>query len=145
MAEEFKIVGLDELERALEALGKKGTAAVRAAVRVGATEVKNQMVSLAPKDTGLLAKHFDIKTKKQRGEDLAVTAFVGPNGKEVIHPQAKGKTKGLPRTARMLSWFLEFGTSRESKKPFLTQAFETSKAKALEKIIETLREKLDLK
>lgn len=146
MSDEIKITGLDELQSRLEDLkGKAGTATLRAALKAGASEVKNAMVAMAPKDSGLLAEHIDIKTKKQRGEDLAVSATVGPNAKEVIHKQTKGRTAGLPRTAAFLSKLLEFGSSRMSKKPFLTQAWETSKQKALDAIVGTLREKLGLK
>jgi len=135
-----KISGLEDLQANLHELDDAVQAkVVRAAVRAGAVEVQKEMVTLAPKDTGLLAEHFDIKTKKQRGVADAVSAFIGPNSKQVIHPQEGGKTKGLPRTALFISKLLEFGSARMSKKPFLTQAASTSRDRALNAIIDKLK------
>ncbi len=138
-----EIKGLDALQDALEELkGKAGTKTIREAARDGAALVRDAMAAEAPKDTGLLSEHFDVKTRKVTGEDLAVSAFVGPNAKQVIHPQSKGTTASDKRSAALISWFLEFGTSRMGKKPFLTRAFETSKQAALEKIISSLKARL---
>lgn len=140
-----EVKGLDELQKALEELvDTDGSKYVRQAVRAGAVVVKDQIVQNAPKDSGLLAEHIDVKTRKQRGEALAVSALIGPNSKEVIHPQTGGKTSGLRRTAQFITRMLEFGSKKMSKKPFMTQAFESSKTKALDRMVETLREKLGL-
>jgi HK97 gp10 family phage protein len=141
-----EVKGLDELQRALEELvDKDGTKYVRAAVRAGATVVRNEMAQQAPKETGFTSEHIDIKTKKQRGEALAVSALIGPNSK-LIRPadqdRTKGKTAGLPRTASFIAKVLEFG--RRGRKPFMTQAWESSKTKALDAIVAKLKEKLGL-
>lgn len=149
MAEEpvtVEVKGLDELQKALEGLvDKDGTKYVRAAVRAGATVVKDEMAKQAPKETGFTSEHIDVKTKKQRGEALAVTALIGPNSK-VIRPKdadrQKGKTAGLPRTASFIAKMLEF--ARRGRKPFVTQAWESSKGKALEAMVDKLKEKLGL-
>jgi HK97 gp10 family phage protein len=143
MADEVtvNIKGLDELQRNLEELPDKlQTKAVRDAVKAGANVFKEEMVNRAPKDTGILAQHIDIKTRKQREAASAVTAFIGPNKKEVIHPQTGGKTAGLPRTANVIAKMLEFGTSRMPKKPFMTYAFEAGKGRALDAVIQKLKD-----
>ncbi len=140
-----EVKGLDELQRALEALqDADGTKFVRASVRAGAVVVKDQMVENAPKDSGLLAEHIDVKTRKQRGTALAVSALIGPNSKTIIHEQDGGKTSGLRRTAQFITRMLEFGSKKMSKRPFMTQAWEQSKTKALDAMVEKLKEKLGL-
>src|SRR5205814_9608448 len=101
---------------------------------------------LAPRDSGLLAEHHSIRTKKQRGEPLALTVTIGPNSKPVIHPRTDGKTAGLPRTALFLAKLFEFGASAAhiAKKPYLTQAYSLAKEKAVDRVVEVLREKLGL-
>lgn len=140
---EVSISGLDDLQHNLEQLNDKlANKTVRDAVREGGKIVRDEMVMLAPKDTGLLADHFDVKTRKVAGEAGAVSAFIGPNAKTVIHPQAKGKTSGLPRTASFISRLLEFGSAHQPKHPFLTAAWEACKGRTLDRIIEVLRDKL---
>jgi HK97 gp10 family phage protein len=139
-----KIIGLDKLQDALEDLGKKGTNVVRAAVREGAKVVKDEVVLQAPKDSGILAEHVNVRTKKQRGTDLAVSAFIGPSSKPVIYPREKGKTKGIPRTAEFVSKLLEFGSATRAKKPYITRAWEASKNTALQRMISVIKGKLGL-
>src|SRR6266404_3710442 len=132
MSDEFvtvRITGLAELEANLKELDDTiQTKVVRAAVRAGAEVMRSEIVTLAPKDTGLLAAHFDIKTRKQRGAADAVTALIGPNSKQVLYPRDKGKTAGMKRTALKITSFFEFG---KLKKPFMTQAFESVKGKTV--------------
>jgi len=94
----IEVKGLDQLQKALEGLDDRvGTKFVRAA----ATVVKDEIAKQAPRETGFTSEHIDIRTKKQRGEALAVSALIGPNNK-VIRPKdegrQKGKTAGLPST-----------------------------------------------
>ncbi len=44
----------------------------------------------------------------------------------------------------MVAEFFEWGTSKMSKKPFLTQGFETSKAAAVDAVAEKLKDSLGL-
>ncbi len=139
----LSIEGLDEFQAALEALDDKvATKIIRKAVRAGAQVVKAEMVNTAPRDTGLLAEHFDVKTRKMPGEARAVSALVGPNGKEVLYPRTAGKTAGMPRTAALIGRDLEFGTATRAKHPWLTASFETTKQQALEAIVDVLRDEL---
>jgi HK97 gp10 family phage protein len=112
------------------------------------------MVQLAPKRTGFLSEHFNIRIKFQKGA-LACTAFIGPKGK-IDYPEflsgayrvvrnAKGAAKYAGRIAvATVARFLEFGTSKMAKKPFMTQAYETRKEKALDAVAQSLKETLGL-
>lgn len=145
MADEVtvEIQGLDALQHALENLvDTDGTKYVRQAVKAGAAVVKDEMVAMAPRDSGLLAEHIDVRTRKVPGEPLAVSALIGPNNSQVLYPRDAGKTAGMPRTARVIARLLEFGTAFRAKHPFLTAAFEASKYRALDAMVAKLKQKL---
>lgn len=136
-----EVLGLDELQQALEQLPDKvATKGLRAALKDGAAPVVTAMVAMAPKDTGFLAEHFNVKIKLDR-RGIAGSAFIGPAGK-IDYPaymsgaynivrNAAGRTKMVGKIAvATIARFLEFGTQKMSKKPFMTQAFETTKETA---------------
>ena len=145
-----EVKGLDQLQAKLEQLPEKvAKKYLRAAVRAGATVIKNAMAQLAPRQSGFEADHIDIRTRATR-DALAMTATIGPNTK-IVRPERvgkiskHGKTKGREWrqwTAVIVARFLEFGTSSHAKKPFLTQAFESNKQEALDAITEKLRDAL---
>lgn len=153
-----EVKGLDELQQGLEdmveKLAKKG---VRDALKAGAAPIQESMITLAPKNTGFLAEHFSTKVKMMR-DALAGSAFIGPQGKMEypaflsgaynIVRKKSGKVVKVGRIAvATVARFLEFGTSKMSKKPFMTQAFESNKETALARIAtslwETVREAAD--
>jgi HK97 gp10 family phage protein len=145
-----KIHGLDELQQALEELpykvAKKG---LRAALAEGAAPIQEAMVNLAPHDTGFLAEHFNVKFK-MRSDSLAGSAFIGPQGKidypayvsgayHIVRNKAGKVVKKVGKIAvATVARFLEFGTHKMAKKPFMTQAYETEKEQALARITERL-------
>jgi HK97 gp10 family phage protein len=146
MADEITVTisGLDKLQANLEALDDKlARKAAREAVRAGGVVVQEAMVQAAPKETGIMAKHIDVKTRGVRGEARSVSAFIGPNSREIIHEQTGGATAGLHRTAAFLAKLLEWGGVKMPKNPFLTAAWESSKGRALDAIITKLRHALE--
>jgi HK97 gp10 family phage protein len=148
---EVEIKGLDELEKTLEEMPYKiAKRGLRQSLRAGADVLRNEIIALAPKDTGFMSEHFGTKIKVQRGE-LAATAYIGPQGK-VDYPafmsgayrivrSAKGKAKKVGRVAvATVVRFLEFGTSKMAKKPFMTAAFDSRHQDILNAIVEKLRD-----
>lgn len=149
-----EVKGLDTLQAALEALPQKmAKRGIRAALRAGADVLRSEMLAIVRKDTGFLEEHIGTKIKFQRGE-LAATAYVGPQGK-IDYPafmsgaykivrSAKGKAKKVGRIAvATVARFLEFGTSKMAKYPFMTPAFDSSSSQILDAIVEKLRETLE--
>ena len=150
---EFEIKGLDQLQEKLEKLpenlARKG---LRDSVKAGAQEIKDEMVALAPRDTGFLAEHFGVRTNV-RIDDLAASAYVGPDGKMDYPDEGggyrqkkdrKGKLRNVGRIAVVsVARFLEFGTHKMAARPFMTPAFENKKAGALDAIIEKLKSALE--
>lgn len=152
MAEGFYvgIKGLDELQKTLEELPrevvKKG---LRTALRAGAVPMSIGMAEEAPKDTGFLSEHFGIRIRV-KGQDVAGSAFIGPDG-HVDYPNKDGgyrerisesgkKFKTGRISVASVTRFLEFGTSKLAKNPFMTRAWERCKDASLKAIIEKLRE-----
>jgi HK97 gp10 family phage protein len=149
-----KITGLDELQKQLEAIPRDVAAKLlRKDLREAAEIGRAEMSLLAPKDSGLLSEHFNIKTKVLR-QDIAAIAYIGPDA-TIDYPLPDGTFKRLilnragkvKRAIGRISVvtvcrFLEFGTSKMAKRPFMTQAFESTKQKMLDKIIAGIRESL---
>jgi len=149
-----EVKGLAELQARLEAAPEKmARNGLRKALVRGGTIFRVLMYQLAPKDTGFLAEHFGIRVRL-RGGSLAGTAYIGPQGK-IDYPDAgggyrekiskkSGKKFSVGRIAvATVARFLEFGTSKMAKKPFMTQAFESGKTAALANVEESLRETLE--
>jgi len=141
---EVKVSGLDKLQKALEQeIPKKAKASVRSALRAGAKVLQQAVVREAPKDTGFLSEHVDVKTRV-RGNDLAGSAFVGPNAK-AVYPAPPGglSKKARPKPAWVIARFLEGGTHKMAANPFMTRAFEAYKQKAIDAVIAKLKEILN--
>lgn len=162
---EFKMVGLKELQEALEEkLPKDARLAMRIALSAGGGTVRDAMVDNAPvevngENSGFLRDHLKVKTVIKNG-GLTGYAIIGATtdpypGREGSQGRVSFKT-ALGRsvsfisktagqvTAAMVAKFLELGTSRMSKHPFMTQAWESSKQQALDRMIAKLKEALKL-
>lgn len=146
-----QVKGLDQLQKNMEALpakvAKKG---LRQALKKGGLVIRDAFVSMAPKDTGFLAEHFNMRMRIRRDE-LAGSIFIGPQGKIDYPAYASGaynvrrkKNGKIALAGRIavatVARFLEFGTSKMAKKPFMTQGFESYKEAALTAITEALRD-----
>jgi HK97 gp10 family phage protein len=144
-----EVKGLSELQTALEEMPKKiADKGLRSSLKAGGAPIKDCMVSLAPKETGFLAEHFGVRVKISR-DGVSGSAFIGPQGKidysafasgayRIIR-NAAGKVKKRGKIAvASVARFLEFGTSKMAKKPFMTQAFESHQSDALAAIVKGL-------
>lgn len=148
-----EIKGLDVLQKQLEGLAenvaKKG---IKGALGAGGAVIRDGMVELAPEDTGFLKEHFGMRIKMM-SEDLAGSVFIGPEGKvdyprrgaTGVGPQLPGTVTKKGRTVSVASVarYLELGTSKTGKHPFMTQAFESKKGNALDAIIGALKAFID--
>lgn len=148
-----EIKGLSELQEKMEELpAKVAKRGLRAALRAGAKVIVAAMVAMAPKDTGFLSEHFGTKISIRRGDELAGSAFIGPQG-HVDYPRYDSGAYNIHRRAgkvlkagriavATIARFLEFGTRKMTKKPFMTQAFDSHKQEALEAITSELKDAL---
>jgi HK97 gp10 family phage protein len=150
---EVEVKGMDQLQAALEALPQKvAQRGIRRALRNGSDILRSEMMSLVRKDSGFLEEHLGTKIRFEKGE-LAATAFVGPQGKvdypafmsgayniKRIVKNGKEKIKKVGRIAvASVARYLEFGTARSGKFPFMTPAFDSTREKILQEIISTLK------
>lgn len=145
------ITGLDELQRKLESLGPEITRPIlQTTLREAGELVQEAIVADAPRDTGFLAEHFRVRVRVQK-EDIQGAAFIGP-APHADYPNRDGGfrqklEKGLERAVGRISVasvtrYLEFGTRKMSANPFMSRAWETVKERALDKIIDGIRDAL---
>jgi HK97 gp10 family phage protein len=164
MKVEFKMSGLDEIQKALEQKGKEARLAVRIALSAGAGDIKKAMAEDAPveaegENSGFLAKHINVKTTV-KSNNIEGRAFVGPS--TAVYPGRSGKRGRVTfktATGRVISFlsdhagqvtaarvarFLEFGTRHASAHPWMTKAWMRSRDAALQHMIKKFRETLKL-
>jgi HK97 gp10 family phage protein len=154
MAEQFitvKITGLSEIQKKLEALPEKvAKKGIRSALLMAAEHIRKVIVAYAPKDTGWLSEHFNIKIRAFHGF-LASIAHVGPDA-HASYPMShgfgsRGGKRRTPPAVIAVAGFQEFGWIRNGKriqaKPFMRPAFTAAREKATEIIIDELRRALE--
>jgi HK97 gp10 family phage protein len=136
-----QVIGLQELERKLKALGPTiARKSLRSALVAGAKLIKKEAISLAPEKTGRLRKATYIK-KMNKPNPFAENVIIG-----VRHGKKLSK-----RNLDAWYWtFQEFGTTERVQKKtgrrtglvegvhFITRAFEAMKEQALAKFKEVL-------
>jgi HK97 gp10 family phage protein len=161
----FEIKGLDELQKALEEeQPKKARLAMKIALSAGGGTVRDAMRQDAPveiegQNSGFLRDHLKVKTIIKQG-GLVGIAIVGATTDP--YPKREGKfgtvtlktrsgkvvsflsKKAGQVTAAMVAKWLEYGTSKMSKHPWMTKAWEASKQAALDRIVAKLKDGLDL-
>lgn len=123
---EFRVEGLEEVERALKRLSDQaGKAMLRSATRAAARVVQKEAINLAPvREEGPTHPKYghlrdNIKIVMQRGRQAGV------------QEAAVGTTRAF--WAR----FVEFGTARMAAQPFMTPAFEAAQQDALKAFVKS--------
>lgn len=148
-----KISGLDELQKKMESLprdfARKG---LRQALRAGGDVMEEGFAQEAPEHTGFLREHFNQKTRL-KSDDLAGTVFIGPAGKVDYPDRLGGYTEKVNRKGKAykvgrvsvasVARFLEFGTSKMAKNPFMSRAFASRGQAALDAIVKKLKDVFD--
>lgn len=148
-----KINGLNELQKAMNALGRKVSNRIAVkAMRKGGAIIRDKARANAPvlkekvphRKAGTLKKAIQSRTKVGKNGKTNTYVWVkGLSTKQIL--KFKDKTgKGSAYNPRdPFYWrFIEFGTSKMPARPFLRPAFEQSKAKAAEEIITTLHDEI---
>lgn len=149
-----KITGMDEIQKALEALPAKLAKRIeKKALSDASSILVDKLVANAPDDSGLLREHFGVKLTTKgfsKYGALAVRAFVGGVSGNYYPPAAFHKKL---KQAMKVKWnatintaihFLEFGSSKEPKRPFMSQSWDSVKDQVLAKIVSNLKEALGL-
>lgn len=125
MAVEVKFEGMDELIKAVEALGQKGSRIENVALREAGTYLAEEMKKEAPVRTGELRDSIEVSNVKTKQGQKYVE--VGPN-----------------KDTNWRAKFIEFGTIHIRPNPFMSRAYEKNKDKVQEIIAQKLREGLGL-
>lgn len=143
MAEEVKIHGLKDVQKALRALPKEiRKREVQKALRPGAKVIQAMAKQLAPTGEGFL-KNVNSKAWLHFKGTLANSIVIRAEKKRFLLDTAKLRI-GVLSSSRDINigayyWrFVEFGTSKMKAQPFLTPAFERTKYAANELIKKAL-------
>lgn len=139
----IKIKGLEQLQRALNQLpielqGKP----LRAAVSAGAKVIQKQAIENAEphRQTGTLEKNIVIaKTRRPIPGQAQYSVGIRRVKKRYVNNAANRRKNRVGKKYEVYGeafyWrFLEFGTSKYPKSPFLVPAFESRKMEAIEVI-----------
>ena len=134
---------LERLQALPAAVGAKGGGPARAALAKGARVFRDQAITNAPRDSGLLQESIVARRDSRPGLVGAAEAYyVGVRRKARRYANTKrnrgkgraGKTYFVDGTA--FYWlFLEFGTEKMAARPFLRPAFEARKEDALNTVV----------
>lgn len=123
---------------------------VRDGLELGSLAFKQAIMQEAPKRTGFMASHFNVKFSFRGSTDgTSGAAFVGPDGR-MDYPNRSGgyRKKGSRKVGRIpvisVVRFIEFGTSKMSANAFFTRAFESAKETALYRVIAAIKQGLGL-
>lgn len=150
MADTIHLTGFKELAAALRELpARVARNGLRAAVNAGATVIKNQAIANAPKDTGALKANLYQKQIREKSGAMVQTFYVGVRkgvakyANTAANRRAGKAGKAYKNDGTTYYWrFVEFGTSKMSKRPFLRPAFEMKKEDAVRAIGAKLDERI---
>jgi len=141
MADEINVLGLREIKATLERLpARLGEKVVRAALRAAAQVIRKDAQSRAPvlqkpaygRKPGTVRSAITVRRSKQ--DKFGVYVSVKPLSAKKIKDFKGGKTNKNTAYNPDDPWywvFLEFGTSKRDKMPFLRPAYEAQKFAAL--------------
>lgn len=125
-----EVKGLEALINNLHALPEKvEKRVIRAAVRQGANIIKGKAQNYVRVDEGDLKK--SIKVKGVLGKPGTIAFVIRPTSNK-----KKGKNVFYGR-------FQEFGTSKMVAKPFMRPAYDEAGQDVIDKVINTIKSKLD--
>ena len=125
----FKVLGLKELDKALNQLPLKARSSVlRGALNKAATPILKAARAGAPKDTGLLRKRIIKQTSSaRRSNDFTANVKVGW------------------RKDAFYGMFFELGTSKQPAHPFLRPAFDANQGEALDIFRREMKKRIEAK
>lgn len=149
---EMQVKGLAQIKEALEHKSKEDARRVtKDALEIGGNEFLRAVQQEAPKQTGFLARNFNIKFSFKGSTDTNPLghAFIGPNG-HMDYPKSTGgyTKKGSKKIGRIpvisVARFLEYGTSKMQANPFMSRAFSAAREVVLYRIVAALKQGLGL-
>lgn len=139
MADLMKLQGFKELADAMRELPKQvAKNALRSAVNAGASEIRKEARTRAPKKSGTLKRALYQKQIREESSQYKQVFYVG-----VRAGPTRGKDGKKDYSRDAWYWrFVEFGTSKMAAKPFLRPAFESKKQAAVSAIGKKLDERI---
>lgn len=140
----MELNGIDQLLSRADTMGRKGDSLQNKALKRAANVINDEIVANAP--TSTMPRQPKPKTQMWRSGGHAKNLL------KVSGIRSKGGEKfilaGIQKSDNSKAFYLkfkEFGSSKESAKPFMAPAYEAKKQEAIEVIKEELKKGLGLK
>lgn len=135
-----KVKGLRELQAQLKSLGTElGGKAAAQASREAFRPVLEAAKAMAPEDTGELRASLRLGTAKLPKGGVAVGIVIG-GGSKAKQAKAAAAAFGERHFPAARRWhFAEFGTSKQSAKPFLRPAMDSQGAATVDRLTPALQ------
>jgi len=151
------VLGMKQVGEALKALPEKIKDKVAAkSVMEGSKVIQKAVQQLVPVDSGLLKDSIRVARRRKNvpKEMIQYVVFVrgtqSSSGRRNTMKTQRGSKKGpnMNRTATQVNlpyywYFLEFGTSKMSKRPFMVPAFASSAQDALNRTRDYARQRIE--
>lgn len=133
------VIGLADLNRKMQELGPKFSQKVlRASINAGIQVIKKEAKRNVPVDTGKIKRNIIVKRSTRESSTSRAVYNLS------VRQWWKGtKFKAYSDKDAYYWKFLEFGTVKMSKKPFITPAFEMKASEALSTIKRKAMEKFN--
>lgn len=151
MAKMVRVEGLSQLQKAMQDLGRKTSNRIAVqAMRKGGAIVRDKARANAPvltentpyRRAGTLRKAIQARTKiGKNGQTNTYVLVKGLSTKQILKFKGKTGKDSAYNPRDPFYWrFVEFGTSKMAARPFMRPAFEQSKEKAANVIIQSLKD-----
>ena len=134
----MRIDGLEEIVKNMEKIADelKGDP-LRASLRKGIAPILDQARANAPHETGRLKEAINMRALPLQDIPSGFT-----DGQEVFVASSRKKDKDDPGNAWY--WhFVEFGTEKMRKQPFLAPAFDSKRQEAMDEFVKEMRKQLE--
>jgi hypothetical protein len=154
----FEIKGMDDLKRKLAAMADEGKLGpvLRDALSAGGGEIKKQMESDSPVETGWLESHFRVTKPFIKLRQNIAAVWIGPSKRKYTRPSEflksgkkrkgiggkalkKGESDDNAKSPAMIAGQIQLGTNHKHQNAFMTRAVQAAKSRALERMIEKLK------
>lgn len=127
MKAEINFSALEDCRKRIEEMGRKGAKLENKALEAGADIILKEIIKNSPYRTGKSRKFLKLsKPKKEKGQKNINIGIQKDDNSEAFYLK-----------------FYEYGTSKQTAKPFMRPAFLKKRKEAVNKTIEVLKEGLE--
>jgi HK97 gp10 family phage protein len=144
----INILGLDELAKNLQKYGEQGLEALEDGLQAAAEAMRDEIERQAPVESGSRVHYppsskigYTPLNKVRRPGNLKKSIAINKLKPEELY-NATARFKVGPGRGGFYGYFLEYGTNKMSKRPFVRPAFDSAQEEAIKKAGQVISRKL---